>query len=93
MIKKNINNILYLLACILLVYWWYSNYRAVNYNMYHVNNGIIDTTEAYVVAPRYVNKITNGRGEKVVQFYNVDGEFIVTIKEDSLNNYILKKIK
>ena len=90
MIKKNINNILYILGSLFVIYISYNNYHVVNYKLYHLNKGIIDTTIVYNVAPKFIKKITNNN-KTFILFYNKDREFVIRIKEDSLNNYIIKK--
>lgn len=89
---KNKFKIIYGIICVIIASWWFYTYNYVaEYKMYHMKDGVADTSMVYDIVPKYIKKKVDKDGDKTVWFYNKQKKHIITIKEDSLNNYIIIK--
>ena len=89
--KKNKFIWLFVVGIMIITYGWYYMYTyADEYVLYRLDqNGNIDTTEQYLIAPRYY-KIDIQKNDTLVRFYDSNKNLVVSLKYSDLKFYTLK---
>lgn len=89
--KEKKENIIYTSIMLFIGLVWFLIYNHTNhYPMYKLDkNGVLDTTNVIMVAPRYTKKIYS-RTDTLYFFFNKKRKMVKKIEKDSLKFYIIK---
>lgn len=78
----------FLVGLVFILIWYYLYTASDNYEMYYHDNGMIDTSQCYLVEPKYT-KIKKFNEKTMYYFYDRDKNFIIAIDKDSLKYYCI----
>ena len=90
--KNKKGNIIYFIILILVGVLWITTYNSTDeYIMYRYNdNGGVDSSNMYRVAPRYTKKLIMN-DDTVYLYFNKDREAVIKLKKSELKYYVIKK--